>query len=137
SDGPKHVALNKATSDIVVTCPASQTFTGAALTVCSATVTGAGGLSQSLTVTYSDNVNVGTATAVASFAGDSSHDGSTGSATFTIVKAGSAVTVSCPASVAFTGSAIDACTASYSGAGGLSGSLTPTYSDNTNVGTAT
>jgi hypothetical protein len=48
-------------------------------------VTGAGGLNQSATVTYTNNT-VGTATATASFAGDANHNSSgTVSKTFTIL----------------------------------------------------
>ena len=59
------------------------------------------------------------------------------STTFDISQASSSVTVTCPVSVTYTGSAIEPCTASYSTGDGLSGSLTPTYTGNTNVGTAT
>src|SRR5206468_3468128 len=130
-------AITKASASVTVSCPASVTFTGSAIDACTASYTGAGGLSGTLTPAYSDNSNVGTATASASYAGDANHDTASNSATFGITKASSTVTVTCPASVTFTGSAIDACTASYTGAGGLSGSLTPAYTDNTNVGTAT
>src|SRR5207247_6319287 len=84
-----------------------------------------------------DNVNVGTGTATATYAGDTNHDSSSNSANFAITKASSTVTVNCPASQTYTGSAIEPCTASFSGAGGLSGTLTPSYSANINVGTAT
>ena len=47
-------------------------------------MTGAGGLNQSLTVTYTDNTNAGTATASATFAGDANHSGSSDPETFTI-----------------------------------------------------
>ena len=43
------------------------TYTGAVQTPCSATVTGAGGLNQSLTVSYTNNTNAGTATASATY----------------------------------------------------------------------
>ena len=56
-----------------------------ALTPCTATVTGAGGLNQSLTVNYANNINVGTASASASFAGDTGHTGSSASKNFAIV----------------------------------------------------
>ena len=132
------VTVAQATSAVLVTCPLTeQTYTGSALTPCTASYSGAGGLSGSLTPTYSNNTNVGTATANAVYAGDINHTGSSNSAIFVIGKAPSTVTVTCPASVTFTGLALTPCTASYSGAGGLSGSLTPTYSNNTNVGTAT
>jgi hypothetical protein len=78
-------AIDKAGSTVVVTCPASVTFTGLALTPCTANVTGAGGLDHAVTpVTYTANTNVGTATASATFAGDANHNGSAGSKTFTI-----------------------------------------------------
>ena len=48
----------------VVACTAGPfSYNGAAHEPCTATVTGAGGLNQALTVTYADNVNAGTATA--------------------------------------------------------------------------
>src|SRR5206468_2843686 len=130
-------AIGKATVTVSVSCPASVTFTGSPLTPCTASYSGAGGLSGSLTPTYTDNTNVGTATASATYAGDANHDTASNSATFAIGKATVTVSVSCPASVTFTGAPLTPCTASYSGAGGLSGSLTPTYTDNTSVGTAT
>jgi len=184
----------------------SVIYNGSAQTPCTATVTGAGGLNQPLSVTYTDNTNAGTATASASYAGDSNHTGSSGSAnftigqavgtvalgnltqtytgselaplatttppdlavtwtgapqtnagsyqvtvtvndsnymgtatgTFTIAQAPSTVTVSCPASVIYTGSAQTPCTAAVTGAGGLSQSLPViSYENNINVGTAT
>jgi hypothetical protein len=129
--------VNKAASTTTVNCPVSQTFTGAAIQPCTATVTGAGGLNQSVPVTYTNNTNAGTASANATYAGDSNHDGSTGSSTFEITKAASATVVTCPPSQTYTGAAIEPCSASYSGAGNLTGTLTPTYSDNINAGTAT
>src|SRR5206468_374066 len=206
--------INKASSVTAVSCPAGVTYNGAAQTPCTATVTGAGGLSQTLTADYTNNVNVGTATASASFAGDANHTASSDSKTFQInkaavtatagggsaaydgltkspsacavtgaytgdltcanspasvgpaagtttiapvvngtgltnfditlvngsftINAASSVTaVSCPASVTYNGSAQTPCTATVTGAGGLSQTLTPTYTDNVNVGTAT
>jgi hypothetical protein len=60
-------------------------YNGATQTPCSATVTGVGGLNQSLPVTYTNNINVGTATASASYAGDANHLLSTGSKNFSIL----------------------------------------------------
>jgi MBG domain/MBG domain (YGX type) len=131
------LVIAKGTSTTVVTCPATVPFTGAALEPCTANVTGAGGLTQSLTVTYTNNTTAGTASAGASFAGDANHNGSSDSKTFTIDKASSTTTVSCPASVPFTGAAQTPCTASVTGAGGLTQSLTVNHSNNTNAGTAT
>jgi hypothetical protein len=77
-------AISKAPSTTTVTCPATILYSGSPLTPCSATATGAGNLSVGVTVTYTDNVNPGIATANATYAGDPNHDGSTGSNTFRI-----------------------------------------------------
>src|SRR4030095_6753183 len=63
---PADFTINKAASVTVVSCPASVTYTGAAQSPCTATVTGAGGLNQVLTVAYTNNTNAGTANASAS-----------------------------------------------------------------------
>ena len=131
--GPCNVATATTTT---VSCPASIVYTGSALTPCTATVTGEGGFSQTLSVTHAANTNVGTATAAAAFAGDATHKPSSGDATFQITKASSTTTVECPASVTYTGSALTPCTATVSGAS-LAQQLAPTYIDNTNAGTAT
>src|SRR5207247_11082891 len=90
------------------------------------------------TPSYADNTDAGTATASYTFAGDANHTVSSDSNTFTIGPASSTTTVSCPATAqTYAGAPLNPCTASYSGAGGLSGSLTPTYSGNIHVGTAT
>jgi hypothetical protein len=80
------LTIAKASSTTTVTCPASVTYDGSPQTPCSASVTGAGGLNQSLTVDYTDNTNAGTATASASFAGDANHNSSSDSETFVIAK---------------------------------------------------
>jgi hypothetical protein len=122
-------------STTTVTCPSSVTYTGAAQTPCTATATGTG-LNLSVPVTYTANVNAGTATASATFAGDATYTGSSGSATFAITKAASTVTVTCPPSVLYTGAAQQPCTAAVAGVGGLAQALGVTYTDNTAVGTA-
>ncbi len=129
--------IDKAPAVVAVSCPSNVTYTGLSLAPCSAAVTGAGGLNQSLTVSYTDNTNAGTATASASFAGDDNHYGSSNSATFTIDKAPSVVAVSCPSNVTYTGLSLTPCSATVTGAGGLNQSLTVSYSDNTNAGVAT
>src|SRR5207248_2743502 len=68
---------------------------------CTASVTGTGGLNQSVSVTYTNNVNAGTATANAAFGGDANHEGSSGSATFTITKATPVITWSNPADIVY------------------------------------
>ncbi len=77
-------AISKAPSTTTVVCPASVLYSGSPLTPCTATATGAGNLNVSLTVSYTNNVDPGTATANASYAGDANHNGSSGSANFTI-----------------------------------------------------
>jgi DNA/RNA endonuclease G (NUC1) len=138
SSESKTFVINKSSSSTSITCPPSATYTGAAIEPCTAIVTGAGGLNESVTVTYTNNTNAGMATASATYAGDDNHEGSSDSENFQIGKAASTATVNCPsAGQTYTGAAIEPCTASYSGVGGLSGSLTPTYSNNVNAGTAT
>jgi hypothetical protein len=137
SSGSATFGIDKAPSTVNVSCPDSRTYTGSALEPCSAKANGAGGLDADLSVSYSDNVNAGTATASASYGGDSNHDGSSGSDTFSIEKAASTVTVSCPDSRMYTGSGLEPCSATATGAGGLNADLTVSYSDNVNAGTAT
>jgi hypothetical protein len=113
------------------------TYTGAALTPCSAVATGVGGLNQPLAVTYSNNVGVGSAGASATYAGDANHTGSSGSTTFLIDPVPSFTTVTCPAQVTYTGLAQAPCTAAVTGAGGLNLALAVSYANNVNAGTAT
>src|SRR5204863_123490 len=111
--------------------------TGSAIDACSAKATGAGSLDQVLTVGYSNNVNVGTANATASYDGDANHGGSSDSKPFTIGKATSTTLVSCTAGpFSYTGAAIEPCSVTVTGA---SLSLTPavSYSNNVAAGTAT
>jgi hypothetical protein len=80
--------IDKAPSVTTVTCPAGPyIYTGLPQTPCSATVTGAGGLSLTPTPDYSNNTNAGTATASYTYAGDLNHTGSSDSKNFTINKA--------------------------------------------------
>src|ERR1700730_15880254 len=132
------LTVNKATVTVTVSCPTTrQTYTGSALTPCTAGYKTSDGLSGTLTVSYTSNTNVGTAGASASYAGDANHAGSSGTGSFSIAQATSTVTVSCPATPqAYTGSALTPCTAGYKTSDGLSGTLTVSYTSNTNVGTA-
>ena len=82
-NGSWSIAL--APSTTTVTCPAGPyVYNGAAQTPCSATVTGAGGLSLTPTPIYSNNTNAGSAMASYTFAGDANHTGSSGNSGFTI-----------------------------------------------------
>src|SRR5207248_2732336 len=138
SSGSATFEITRAASTTLVNCPAGETYSGSALEPCTAVVTGAGGLNQSLPVSYNDNRNAGTASANASYAGDANHDGSSGNAGFTISKASSSTTLNCPASETYTGAAIEPCTATATGAGGLNQSVSPvTYTNNLNAGSAT
>lgn len=129
--------IDPAGSVTTVTCGAGPfTYTGSAQTPCSASVTGAGGLNQALTVSYSDNIDVGFATASATFAGDANHTGSDDSENFTIGQADSVTVVSCPATAVYTGSPLTPCTVSVTGAGGLNLTLAASYADNVVAGTA-
>ena len=127
----------KASSVVSVSCPASVTYDGFAQTPCTAQVTGAGGLSQSLDVTYTDNTNAGTATASTNWAGDPTHDGSSDSKSFTINKASSSVKVTCTEGSTFTGKAHTPCSAVAQGVGIKDVPVTVTYENNTDAGTAT
>jgi len=114
-----------------------------------ASVSGIGGLSQTLAVTYTGRnstlygpsnappANAGEYRASASYAGDTNHATSSDAKDFTIVKAASLTTVSCPGSVSATGLALTPCNAAATGAGGLNVSLTPSYANNVLPGTAT
>ena len=139
SSDSKAFEITKATTTTEVTCPAGPfVYTGSAITpACTASTTGAGGLSVSPTVTFADNTDAGEATASATYAGDANHTGSSDSATFTIDKAPSTVTLICTSPVTYTGSALEPCSAKATGAGGLDQALEVGYGNNTNAGTAT
>jgi hypothetical protein len=77
------LTVGQAPSTTTVVC-ADATYTGAAIESCTASVSGRGGLNQALAVTYTNNREVGTASAKASFAGDRNYTGSTAEATFKV-----------------------------------------------------
>jgi len=137
SSDTKTFTIDKAATITTVTCPASVTYNGSAQTSCTASVIGPGGLNQTLTVSYHDNVNAGTATASASYVGGANWLASSDTKTFTIGKAATTTTVTCPANVTYNGSAQSPCTTSVTGPGGLNQTLTVSYQDNVNAGTAT
>jgi hypothetical protein len=138
SSDSKSITITPAPSTTTVTCPVAHlTYTGLPQTPCTAMVTGIGGLSQSLTVSYTNNTNAGTAGASASFPGDTNHLPSSGSSSFIIDQAPSTTTVTCPvAHLTYTGLPQTPCTAMVTGVGGLSQSLIVSYTNNTNAGTA-
>jgi hypothetical protein len=67
-----------------IACSTPVTYTGAAITPCTATVLGVDGFSLGGAPSYTDNMAVGTATASYTFAGDAAHASSFGSTTFSI-----------------------------------------------------
>jgi hypothetical protein len=140
STNAKSITITQAGSATVVTFEVGPyTYRGTAFSA-TANVTGAGGLSAVVTpVVYTgDCLNVTAAngcTATATFAGDTNHTGSTNAKSITITQAGSTTTVTCPTTPQiYTGSAQTPCTASYTTSDGLHGSLTVSYTNNTNPG---
>ena len=132
------ITVAKVASTTVITCGASSfTYTGSALTPCTVRVTGVG-LDTTGAVTYTNNVNTGTATASFTYPGDVSHNSSQASVDFTIAKAPSVSTITCPVpSYTYSASAFTPCSVSVTGAGGLATSGSVVYANNTNAGTAT
>ncbi len=107
--------IDKASSTVTVSCPANVTYTGAAHEPCTAQATGVGMSPVNVTdsLVYTANTDAGTATADASWTGDANHTGDTGTATFTIDKAPSTTTVTCPAGpYTYSGTAQEPCSAS-------------------------
>ena len=139
STGDATFTIDRAATTTTVTCSGEPfTYSGAAFTPCAAEVSGPNGLSEVLPVVYENNTGAGTASASASYAGDANYAASTGTATFAIAKAPTVTTVTCAAGpFEVTGSPIKPCTASVTGAAGLSLALTVTYVNNTGAGTAT
>ena len=130
--------ISQASSITTVSCPLSVTYNGSAQTPCTASVTGAGGLSLTPTVTHSNNTDAGTASASYAFTGDANHTGSTDSKNFTISKAPSTTVVTIVGGpFTYTGAAITPATVAVTSVGGLSLTPTATYTNNVNAGTAT
>jgi hypothetical protein len=130
-------AITPGASSSAITCTPTVTYTGNAMEVCTATVTGIGGFSEPVAVTYTNNVNAGTATATANFAGTTNHSASSATATFTLTRATSVTVVTCPTTAQFTSLPLTPCSATAMGVGGFSASVPVSYTNNTNSGTAT
>ena len=113
-------------------------YTGAAQTPATVTVTGPGGLNLTPAAVYANNTDAGTATASYNYPGDADYEASSDFEDFTIDKAASVTTVTVVGGpFTYTGSPHTPATVSVTGAGGLN--LTPTadYANNTDAGTAT
>jgi hypothetical protein len=91
--GPAHE--DRLPTTTTVSCGSGPfSYTGDAITPCSVTVTASDGLSLTPDPDYAGNVAAGTATASYTYGGDATHEGSSGSATFTIDPADAACDVS-------------------------------------------
>src|SRR5205814_4783446 len=131
-----------AATTTTVSCT-DQTYTGAALTPCSALATGDGiaapGIDVSASLVYTNNTNAGTAHATAAYGGDANHTASNGAADFNIGPAASTTTVSC-SDQTYTVAALTPCSALATGDGiaapGIDVSASLVYTNNTNAGTA-
>ncbi len=117
---------------VTVTCgPGPFVYTGSPFTPCTASATGSWQLPPGdVPVTYSGNLNAGTATASASFVGLS------GSADFVIAKDASRTTVTCPASATYTGLPLTPFSGEASGVGMAAVPRAAGYTGNVDVGTA-
>ncbi|KAF2419422.1 hypothetical protein B2K11_06585 [Microbacterium sp. B35-30] len=133
--GSVTIGIDQAASSVSLLC-SDTVYTGAAQETCSATVTGAGGLSEDVVVTYTANTDAGTATAKAIYGGDINHKASEASTTFEIAKAATTTKITCTEPNAYTGSEITPCTARVTGAGGLDASFQPSYANNVGAGNA-
>jgi MBG domain len=93
-DVAQSFTIEQAATTTKITCDAGPfTYNGSAHTPCQATVTGFG-LNAPVTVDYTNNVNAGTATAKASYAGDTNYKPSSSEQkTFTIDKADATIDV--------------------------------------------
>ena len=111
------------------------------LTLGSVTRSGTTGPDGKTTITVPLSSAAGTYTAAATFLGGSAYQSSGASAAFTITKAASGVTVTCPTTAQpYTGLPQQPCTARVSGTtplDDLDAPLVVSYTDNTTIGTAT
>ncbi|MGN6752437.1 MAG: hypothetical protein ACTHJJ_07775, partial [Intrasporangium sp.] len=111
-------SVSKIPTSLALDCPASVTYTGSAQEPCTAVLSGRDLSSDTkATITYGNNVDAGTATAKAVFAGDSHYGASSASSSFQISPASSTVTITCKKDLVYTGEDLTPCTAVASGAG--------------------
>ena len=85
ASGSVAIKIAKANTTTTVACQAGPfTYTGSAIEPCSASVSGTGLNNHPVSVTYTNNVNAGAATASATYAGNGNLNGSSGSEGFAI-----------------------------------------------------
>ncbi|MHA6513483.1 hypothetical protein [Tessaracoccus sp. Z1128] len=137
STGTQTFSINRAGSTVTIVCPTSVGYTGSPLEPCSAQAEGVG-MTEELTVTYTGNVQLGTARATAQYDGDRNHYPSSASSNFTVVPGSTAVSILCPTvDPTYTGSPIEPCTGTVTAAGMEPANVALTYRDNVDAGTAT
>ncbi len=110
------IVITQAPSTVTVDCGVGPyIYTGLTQTPCAATATGVGMTNVDVTGSflYSNNVNAGTASANASWAGDTNHTGNTGSGSFTIEQA--VLTITASSGSMIQGGTVPAVTPGYSG----------------------
>ena len=107
------------------------------LTLGSVTRSGTTDGNGKVTVSLPLSAGAGTYPLTATFQGDASTSPASASEPFTITAAGSTVTITCPATVIYTGAAQTPCTARATAPDGLNELLPVSYSANTGPGTAT
>ncbi|MBI3630787.1 MAG: DUF5011 domain-containing protein [Candidatus Sungbacteria bacterium] len=117
STGSASITITQAPSTVTVDCTvgAPFTYTGVAQTPCTASATGVGMSPVDVTgsLIYSNNVHASTATADASWAGDTNHTGNTGSGSFIIGQA--ILTVTASSASVLQGAPMPTFTPGYSG----------------------
>ncbi len=126
SDDTTTFTIDKADSTINLSCGSAETYDGTAHDACDAPIFGVGPTIGAATITYTGNINAGTATADATWSGDDNYNGSTDSTTFTIAQATSTVTVDCGLAT-YSGTPQSPCSATATGAGGLSADVNVIY----------
>jgi hypothetical protein len=137
SSGTAIFDVLKASSTTVAT-GGTFTYDGSTHSGGSAVVTGAGTITGSATLSYSgDQVDAGSYTVIATYAGDANHLGSSGSATITIGKATSTTTTVGAAPFTYNGATHNGGSGTVTGAGGLlTGATSLTYTgDQIDAGT--
>jgi hypothetical protein len=130
SSDSKTFAIGKTSSTTVTAGAGPFTYDGTAHSGGSGTVTGAGGLSTGATsLTYSgDQVDAGTYSVTAHYAGDANHQASDGSPVAVTINKASSATVVAGGTFTYDGSPHGGSNAQVSGAGVVTGSATLSYS---------